>query len=116
VHAHPYTPAEKLSSARESAQLVKRGDLEVERFVGGAPTSVGGDGHTMDLTADAMDFDWPCVGSWVGIDLEATELAGGLTAERDHPAIVNEFGAVFPARGLGHLLILSGCELGCWPK
>jgi hypothetical protein len=66
----------------------------------------------MDLTTDAMDLDWPRVGGWVGVDLEAPELAGGLAAERNHPAIVNGFGASFWATGLGHLLILSGCEPG----
>jgi hypothetical protein len=101
-------PAEKLSPVRASAQLVKRGDLEVEGFIGGAPTPVRGNRHTVDLTANAMDLDWPRVGGWIGVDLEAPELASGLAAKRDHPAIVNWFGAPFPVTGLGHLLILSG--------
>ncbi len=100
----------EVSSATASAQLVKRGDLEVERFVGGAPTPVRGDGHAMDLTADATDFDWPRVCGRIGVDLEAPELAGGLATERNHPAKVNWFGASFRAMGLGHQLILSGCE------
>ena len=66
----------------------------------------------MDLTADAIDLDWPRVGRRVGVDLKAPELAGGLAAERNHPAIVGGLGAFFRATGLGHLLILSGCELG----
>jgi hypothetical protein len=61
----------------------------------------------MDLTADAMDLYRPRVGGWVGVDLEAPELAGGLAAERNHPAIVNWLGAFSRATGLGHPLILS---------
>ncbi len=82
-------------------ELVKRGDLEIERFLGVAPTPVRGDGHAVDLTADAMDLDRPRVGGWVGVDLEAPKLAGGLAAKRDHPAIVDGFGASFPVSGWG---------------
>lgn len=42
-----------------SAQLVERGDLEVEPFISGAPTPVRGDGHAVDLTAIARNLDWP---------------------------------------------------------
>src|SRR4051794_26036379 len=47
---------------RTSAQLVERGDLEVERLVGGAPTPVRGDDHAVDFAAGAGDLDWPRVG------------------------------------------------------
>jgi hypothetical protein len=64
-----------------STQFVKGSDLEVERFVSRAPTPIRGDGHTMDLTAKALNFDRSRIGGRIGVDLETPELAGRLAAE-----------------------------------
>src|SRR6476620_8433786 len=96
-----------------SAQLVERGDLEVERFVGGAPATVGRDGDAVGLAAGAGDLDRARIGGGVGVDLEAHEPPLGLAAERDRPAEVLELLTLFGSAGLGHLPILSGYGMSC---
>lgn len=60
----------------------------------------------MDLAARTRDLDRPGVAGRIGVDLEPSELAGVLAAERDHPAVVV---FLLVATWLSHLAIFFDC-------
>src|SRR3954464_1951001 len=90
-----------------SAKLVEGLDLDVERLVLGPPAAVWGHGDAMSVAAGAGHFDRPGVRRGILVNLEATEGAGGLAAEGDHPTEILGLGGFLETAGLGHSTILA---------